>query len=552
MTLLDATVRVSLILAAALLAVTGLKRQSAPMRHWLLATAVVCAAAAPWLGMVAPAWRAPLVARHSETATSAEDAAPLKRDAADVSFVATSAAPDVPPARPRWSFAAILLWIWAAGAIVGLVGLAAGLARLRRITARSETVVDPLWDDVRDAIARQLRLSRSVTLLRSDYGGLLVTWGVFAPKVLVPESAAAWSPERVRIVLAHELAHVARADWPVQIVAELLRAVYWFNPLVWLACRRLREEAEHACDDAVLRLGIDGSDYATQLLELARAMPMRHRWVPAQAILRSSSFERRVAAMLNPRVNRVPPGGRARAIAAIALASVTVLAAGFSSAQGLTVLSGTVTDQLGGPLTNAPIVLTNPATGARYEVRTNPAGEYEFVALPGGAYTLTSEVMGFAPVRQSILLSGPRQRHDLTPRIGTIQESITITNAPSPTPRPAPAPDVRRLDEQRRVRERLTTSCGAAGGCLAPPIKIVDKKPVYPDSYSGAGDVVELKAIIDVTGHVSSVQAVGQPDPGLAQSAIAAVSAWEFEPTRLNGVVVATEMNVTVMFKSMR
>ena len=92
-------------------------------------------------------------------------------------------------------------------------------------------------------------------LLQSHHPALLVTWGLGSPKILLPATASAWPADRIRVVLAHELAHVVRHDWLTQISAELLRALYWFNPLVWLAARRLREESERACDDAVLETG---------------------------------------------------------------------------------------------------------------------------------------------------------------------------------------------------------------------------------------------------------------------------------------------------------
>jgi beta-lactamase regulating signal transducer with metallopeptidase domain len=88
---------------------------------------------------------------------------------------------------------------------------------------------------------------------------------------------------------------------------ELLRAVYWFNPLVWIACTRLRQESEHACDDAVLTSGVDATDYATHLLDLARTLNAARRLnVPAPAMARASSLEGRICAMLNDRLDRRP------------------------------------------------------------------------------------------------------------------------------------------------------------------------------------------------------------------------------------------------------
>ena len=97
-------------------------------------------------------------------------------------------------------------------------------------------------------------------LLQSDHPALLVTWGLVWPKVILPRAAREWSRDRVRIVLCHELAHIRRGDWILQIAAQLVRCVYWFNPLVWMACARLRLESEQACDDRVLNLGVERTE----------------------------------------------------------------------------------------------------------------------------------------------------------------------------------------------------------------------------------------------------------------------------------------------------
>src|SRR5439155_1346252 len=157
-----------------------------------------------------------------------------------------------------------------------------------------------------------------------------------------PLCADAWPADRIRIVLCHELAHIARGDWLVQMLAEVVRSAYWFNPILWIASSRMRQESEHACDDAVLSAGIEGSDYAAQLLDLARAVKrQRHPWVPAQAIVRASNLERRVSAMLNAGINRQPITRKGRLSAAIALTGVTLLVPRFGAAQALSVVPGT-------------------------------------------------------------------------------------------------------------------------------------------------------------------------------------------------------------------
>src|SRR4030095_13488615 len=127
-------------------------------------------------------------------------------------------------------------------------------------------------------------------------------WCVWSPR-----GAERWPDDRIRVVLIHELAHIKRHDWLIQIVAELARAVYWFNPLFWFMCSRLRRESEHACDDIVLSLGIDGKNYARHLLELARTLKgAGAAWSTVLAMAQRRDLERRFQAMLNSSLNRRP------------------------------------------------------------------------------------------------------------------------------------------------------------------------------------------------------------------------------------------------------
>ena len=76
-------------------------------------------------------------------------------------------------------------------------------------------------------------------------------WGLLAPNViLLPADADSWGEDRLRAVLLHELAHIRRNDWESRLIAQIMCAVYWFNPLVWFAARRMQVEAERACDDS--------------------------------------------------------------------------------------------------------------------------------------------------------------------------------------------------------------------------------------------------------------------------------------------------------------
>lgn len=102
-----------------------------------------------------------------------------------------------------------------------------------------------------------------------------VSWGLFAPEIILPVQAESWDMEKIRNVLIHELSHIQRLDWLTSLVVKITRAIYWYNPLIWYAARKLEEEAEQACDDAVILYGRSHSEYASNLLEIANQA--RHR-----------------------------------------------------------------------------------------------------------------------------------------------------------------------------------------------------------------------------------------------------------------------------------
>jgi ankyrin repeat protein len=153
-----------------------------------------------------------------------------------------------------------------------------------------------------------------------------VTFGWRRPVVLLPEAARGWEEAQLREALLHELAHVRRHDWALQMIARAARALHWFDPLVWLLCRRLLLEAELACDDQVLRAGAGPADYAGRLVALAREVRSAARR-PAEAVAfaRPSGLASRVASILDPRRRRGGPGRLA--VAGTALAALIFLLA---------------------------------------------------------------------------------------------------------------------------------------------------------------------------------------------------------------------------------
>ena len=311
--LIVCTLQITVLLFIALLAQPLLRKKSAAARHLALSAAIVFAAVVPLLNLVMPSWHVPVaITSHPAiaplqlqmfTTPPAATIAEKSDTASAVGAVYDRPMERSTPAIPRWLPAAV----WSGGALIGVVFLLTGLMRLVRVAGASSVIEGGPWVELAGQISNEYRLRRPVDLLISLNSSILITFGVVRPKVILPAGAAEWPEDRARIVLRHELAHVRRGDWFVQMIAQCLRIVYWFNPLVWIVWSRLRLESECACDDAAVAEGSEGHEYATHLLQLARTLNRTDRaWSAAMSMSRPSTIERRFSAMLNPTLDRRP------------------------------------------------------------------------------------------------------------------------------------------------------------------------------------------------------------------------------------------------------
>jgi TonB family protein len=542
---LEIIVKTSLVVAAAMAACRLLRGSPAALRHWILAGAIVGAAAVPLLRATLPAWPLRFEQARVAYAPTLRPAA-LPRAPADVRedpSIRRAETLDAPDGASAFRLADVLLATWLAGAACGVLLLAAGFTRLKRLARTAHAIGEGPWRTICDELTAREGLRR-VRLLQSDRPTLLVTWGLRAPRILLPAGAAGWTPDRIRIVLAHELAHAARGDWAIQTIAELLRAIYWFNPLFWLASRHLRRESELACDDAVIAAGVEPTEYASQLVAIARELHGQpHAWVPAAAIVGPSHFERRITAMLNAQLNRVRPSGFRRLATAVAIA---LISGGVAVAQNAFArISGVITDQTGAVLPNTTIRLTHVASGTKHEVRTGPSGAYDLAGLQSGDYTLETEQLGFSAYREAITFSpGQLVSKNLVMQVGSLQETITVVDTD------APAPERRSMPTPAKYSQRCEATT-TVGGNIRVPIKLVDVRPRYPINLrtSNAGGVVNLNATIGVDGKVATVTVASSPSVDMSESAIAAVRQWEFTPTLLNCRAIEVPMSVLVAFR---
>ena len=317
-------IRATFVLIVAHLVLPRLQRRSASQRHWLWTLSLGMAAVLPLLATVLPSWQ-------PEWASGLADAWPGSLaqlqswagvSSADVTVRVTAVE------SISWTPGEWVIRLWAVGAVVMLLLLARDVARLLRV-AGDATPVNGRIAAIGQELSRQLGLSRIPTVLVSTRTVMPMTWGFRRPRVLLPPGALDWPHERLRAVLAHEFAHVRRADWVVHVVTQVACAVYWFHPLFWTAERALARESEQAADDDALGVGLEANDYASHLVAVVRAVQSTvSSRVAAVTMARTVHLERRVAAVLRPQLNRLAVSWRVVvATSSIGLALVIPLAA---------------------------------------------------------------------------------------------------------------------------------------------------------------------------------------------------------------------------------
>lgn len=204
-----------------------------------------------------------------------------------------------------WPKTIWLFLFWLCGSIVAFSPWLFGQWMIRRLTQFSKPISDAEVQQLLDYLRHKLEILKTVRLRESATGMAPMTWGIFAPVIMLPVNWRAWSQGTLQAVLTHELAHVQRRDLVCQLLARVTCSMYWFHPLAWYAALRLKTEREMACDDCVVSAGENASDYATHLIMIARDSA-GHIPYPAISMAQTTGLEHRIHAIFDNSRSHVP------------------------------------------------------------------------------------------------------------------------------------------------------------------------------------------------------------------------------------------------------
>src|SRR5262245_6584567 len=268
---------IALVIAAAL---RLLRDRSADARYLIACTGLVLMIAAPaatarliWTAAVSPLEiRAETMALHAPDAT--EDAVHGHRVIAPTAQLvdlfqspADPAASDIRITFDRFPPAIAIVWL--AGVTLLLVRMAGGWWQVRRLHRLAVATSSCRWQSTCRRIAYRLGLPAAAHVVESTLVDVPTVVGWLRPAILLPVAAlASLSPSQVEAIIAHELAHIRRHDYAVNLLQTLVETLLFYHPAVWWLSNRIRTEREHCCDDVAIAICGDPVGYAQALAEL--------------------------------------------------------------------------------------------------------------------------------------------------------------------------------------------------------------------------------------------------------------------------------------------
>jgi uncharacterized protein (TIGR03435 family) len=360
----------------------AVKRIASPNTRYLLA----CAALA--LMMAAPLLTWSLVSPSGAVADSAYRLRNVPTAASSVG--ATDLSPSLRTAASSVEPAQLLSWvvvIWLIGAIAFWVRLAGGWVVAARMRSMLVRPAPPEWQQVLGRLSARIGLSRPVRLLVSALVQVPTVVGWLRPVVLVPVGAlSGLPPDHLEALLVHELAHIRRHDYLVNILQSIAEALLFYHPAIWWVSGHIRSERESCCDDVAVSVTGDVLTYVRALAEWESCRPAPFNAVSANG----GSLAQRIARLLG---QSRPPSRTGLGPGVLAVALLLVVAA-----------FGVFGQQAARPEFQVASIKPNTAVGARgMGVRALPGGRLSALNAPvmmliQNAYAIqASQVVGGPP-----------------------------------------------------------------------------------------------------------------------------------------------------------
>ena len=198
---------------------------------------------------------------------------------------------------------------WLAGVLFFQLRTVVRWMAARRLRTRGTCVAPAHWQRLLSALSVRLRISRPVALLESSLAKIPSVIGHLRPAILIPAGLlASMPPDQIEAILLHELAHIRRNDYLVNLLQNVAEGLLFYHPAIWWISGIIRIEREHCCDDAAVMTGSGGAyEYAMALAALEQS-----RWGSSDITATAATggnLVHRVRRLLNPELTLAPQSG---------------------------------------------------------------------------------------------------------------------------------------------------------------------------------------------------------------------------------------------------
>jgi len=421
----------TLLLAAIGILTWALRKRPASLRHALWVGAILLIPLLPAVSRVLASTRVPQVPVRVKAVALPPVAEPAAASSAELAHFSaipggTSAEPPILQMYGRPWTVVILLYAFCLMRMLGWFGT--GLFRLRQWIRRAVPVTEARVLAALELARELLGLSRRVEVVVSSDVPTALTLGLLKPMVLLAKNDLEnLTDSDVQKILLHECAHVRRHDNLWLRLTLLVRTTFFFQPLIWWACRQAALLAEESCDEAVVASTGEALPYADLLTRLAErtVLPsMSTRMATGLLFIRSAFVQRMEAIIVQSRAHFRQPSrlmvGSTLLAALLCVAVAVALPLNGEGKSGTFSACGKVVDDKGNPLAEAQVYACtsdNVAQGfiLKAKTQTNKDGEFQFEGLPTRkngewncllnawkqGYAWASTTQGYSPERGS-------------------------------------------------------------------------------------------------------------------------------------------------------
>jgi beta-lactamase regulating signal transducer with metallopeptidase domain/HEAT repeat protein len=299
------------------ISLSTLRKAPAALRHWLCFVALLTFATAPLITSMRY-HRSPVTAQAEAVDSDFATSPPLSSATPSTSASPSAAVPEIQsaaqigaPERFRFEAERWLPWLvvaWLFGVLLLSMRVIGGYVWARRLVSWDTDAVSADIQAMAARIAARLCPHAAVRVLASTRAQVPMVIGMLRPVVLIPASLlTGLTPAQLEAILAHELAHVRRYDYAMNLLQTVFETLFFFHPAMWWLSRRMRDEREQACDELAVAVCGDPYFYSRVLLTVEEWRSARISFAPAAT---GGSLTRRVQKLIGDDDRKLDVGPR--------------------------------------------------------------------------------------------------------------------------------------------------------------------------------------------------------------------------------------------------